>query len=101
MDNIENQREKFNKAIYLEQEIQEYKGNPLIEALPPILSIGEAYEKMRFEPLYHLKERQLSEELRYHMLFRLQQFFQPVTQHLDLEGESQDLFVRDIYQETP
>lgn len=85
MDNIENQREKFNKAIYLEQEIQEYKGNPLIEALPPILSIGEAYEKMRFEPLYHLKERQLSEELRYHMLFRLQQFFQPVTQHLDLE----------------
>ncbi|MBT2644327.1 AAA family ATPase [Bacillus sp. ISL-41] len=76
---------KFPAAKYREQYIEEYKGNPLIEAIPSILSLSEAYGKMRFEPLYHKKERQLSEELRYHMLFRLQQFFQPVSQHLDLE----------------
>lgn len=85
MDNAKNQSKDFIEAEYLQQDIYEYKGNPLIEALPPILSLSEAYEKMRFEPLYHDKERGLTEELRYHMLFRLQHFFQPVTQHLDLE----------------
>lgn len=82
---MDNQNKRLNKANYTNQEIEEYKGNPLIEALPPIFSLSEAYEKMQFEPLYHGEERMLSEELRYHMLFRLQQFFQPVAQHLDLE----------------
>ncbi|WML58110.1 ATP-binding protein [Neobacillus sp. PS2-9] len=85
MDNTNKKDKHFPEAVYNPQEIVEYKGNPLIEALPPILSLGDAYGKMRFEPLYHEKERELSEEIRYHMLFRLQQFFQPVTQHLDLE----------------
>ena len=83
--NMDDQNKKFKEAVYIDQEIEEYRGNPLIEALPPIFSISDAYEKMLFKPLYHEKERQLSEELRYHMLFRLQQFFQPVAQHLDLE----------------
>lgn len=47
----------------------------LIEALPLILSISKAYEKLLSKPHFEEKERELSEELRYHMLFRLQQFF--------------------------
>ncbi|GMO01637.1 ATP-binding protein [Parageobacillus thermoglucosidasius] len=76
---------EWKKADYKEQQIPEYAGNPLIEALPPILSIKEAYKKMLVQPLYNESERELSEELRYQMLFRLQHFFQPVSQHLDLE----------------
>ncbi|MFF3102616.1 AAA family ATPase [Viridibacillus arvi] len=75
----------FEEAIYKEQAIMEYSGNPLIEALPTILSITEAYEQMLRNLPYDERERQLSEELRYQMLFRLQGFFQPVTKHLDLE----------------
>lgn len=82
---MDEQNKEYVEAVYNDQELEEYRGNPLIEALPPILSISDAYERMLFKPLYHENERQLSEELRYHMLFRLQQFFQPVTQHLDLE----------------
>lgn len=69
----------FEEAVYKEQAITEYKGNPLIGALPPILSIAEAYEQMLRKPQYDERERHLSEELRYQMLFRLQGFFQPVT----------------------
>ncbi|MED4534174.1 ATP-binding protein [Metabacillus fastidiosus] len=75
----------WTKAEYREQQISEYSGNPLIEALPPILNYREAYQKMMVEPLYSDKERELSEELRYQILFRLQHFFQPVAQHIDLE----------------
>lgn len=75
----------FEEAVYKTQEIIEYSGNPLIEALPPILSISEAYEQMLRKPHYDERERLLSEELRYQMLFRLQEFFQPITKHLELE----------------
>lgn len=80
-----NQDYSFTKAEYSEQLIDEYKGNPLIEALPPIYSTSQAYEKMCINPLYSEHERELSSEIRYQMLFRLQQFFQPVSKHLDLE----------------
>jgi hypothetical protein len=75
----------FPIAVYTDQEIEEYANNPLIEALPPILPVGEAYSQMLQKPQFSEKERELSEELRYHMLFRIQRFFQPVTKHLDLE----------------
>lgn len=75
----------FLDADYKVQVIEEYKGNPLIEALPEIYSTQEAYDKMCVKPLYSEHERELSSEIRYQMLFRLQQFFQPVAQHLDLE----------------
>ncbi|MBT2639377.1 AAA family ATPase [Bacillus sp. ISL-39] len=85
MNNQEGFEPIFQKAIYIDQEIEEYAGNPLIEALPPILSVGQAYEQLCSKPHFDERERDLSEELRYHMLFRLQRFFQPVTKHLDLE----------------
>lgn len=72
-------------AEYKDQVIEEYKGNPLIEALPLIYTDGQAFEKMSIKPIYSAHERELSSEIRYQLLFRLQQFFQPVSRHLDLE----------------
>lgn len=85
LNNQKNANLNYEEAIYKEQELTEYKGNPLIEALPPVYSISEAYEQMLKKPHYDEQERYLSEEIRYHMLYRLQSFFQPVTKHLDLE----------------
>jgi hypothetical protein len=85
VNRLDNEIKTFNKANYLKQEIEEYKGNPLIEALPSILSTMDAYEKLQVKPLFHENERLVSDEIRFHMLYRLQQFFQPVSQHLDLE----------------
>ena len=47
------------KAEYLPQAIEEYKGNPLIEALPPILSPEKAADFLTVEPGYHAAEREL------------------------------------------
>jgi hypothetical protein len=72
-------------AQYHPQELSDFQGNPLIEALPPIRSLEEAFEELSYHPDYDEKERDLSPHLRYHAIPRLQRFFQPVMQHLDLE----------------
>ncbi|MEJ9127382.1 ATP-binding protein, partial [Bacillus cereus] len=47
-------------ASYKEQELIEYKGNPLIEALPSILSYEEAFDQLSFFSDYQEKEKNLS-----------------------------------------
>ncbi|MDC2940722.1 ATP-binding protein [Bacillus thuringiensis] len=72
-------------AQYQPQELVDYQGNPLIEALPSILSYEEAFNQLSFLPNYHEKERNLSDHHRFHALLRLTRFFQPIAQTLDLE----------------
>lgn len=72
-------------AIYTEQEVIDFKGNPLIEALPPILSPEKAYEKLSYYPPYDEHEVNLPTHIRYHAILRINKYFQPVMQHLDLE----------------
>lgn len=72
-------------AEYREQEIMDYKGNPLIEALPPILSKEDAFDQLSFLPMCHNTERNLSSHHRYHALLRLSKFYQPINQTLNLE----------------
>lgn len=63
----------------------EFQGNPLIEALPPILSPEEAYDALCYFPEYDENEQKLPTHIRYHTIPRVTKFFQPVMQHLDLE----------------
>ncbi|QQZ11359.1 ATP-binding protein [Heyndrickxia vini] len=72
-------------ANYKEQVLADYRGNPLIEALPPILSFEEAFEQLSFLPQFHPDERNLSNHHRYHAILRLTRFFQPIGQTLNLE----------------
>lgn len=74
------------EAEYKEQVIEEYNGNPFIEALPPILSAEEAIEKLAVYPKYNPRERMLDKQYRIHLVQRLFQCFQPLTIHLDLES---------------
>ncbi|MBO8156974.1 MAG: ATP-binding protein [Bacillaceae bacterium] len=78
-------QDKIQVAQYHTQELEDFKGNPLIEALPPILSPDEAFDKLCSFPGYDEKERGYPSHIRYHAIPRLARFFQPVMQHLDLE----------------
>ena len=50
MKNVGNSREtilqgKYEEAVYKEQDLEEYKYNPFIEALPPIFSEEDVIEQ--------------------------------------------------------
>jgi hypothetical protein len=74
-------------AEYKEQEIEEYRNNPLIEALPPIMDKLEVIDKISVYPSFSESERLLKPHLRYHIIQRLFSYFQPLSIHLDLENK--------------
>ena len=63
--------------------LQEYIGNPLIEALPGIAAHKEVRKMLSVEPPILPEERDLSNEARFHCIARLfWHFFQPMIQHI-------------------
>lgn len=79
------------QADYKKQEINDFQGNPLIEALPPILSPEQAYDALSYFPAYDENEINLPSHIRYHAIPRINRFFQPVMLHLDLEQRFSNL----------
>ena len=73
------------KAIYIEQFLSEYSGNPLIEALPPIYSKEEFVGLVAVYPNFNPDERKLDARFRFHCVERLNTYFQPFDRHIDLE----------------
>ncbi|WP_374554263.1 ATP-binding protein [Aquitalea pelogenes] len=80
-------RDVFIPAGYLEQSVAEYRGNPLIEALPPIHSEEAAAVAMsNFPDIPTDEERRQPKEIRLHCIDRLKRLVQPMPIHLELEG---------------
>ncbi|SHK19067.1 ATP-binding protein [Desulforamulus aeronauticus] len=75
----------IRKAIYSEQILDDYKGNPLIEALPPIFSEEQVVDCLTRLPSYNSGERELDAHYRYHCVNRLFSYFEPLERHIDLE----------------
>lgn len=73
------------KAVYVPQMIEDYKGNPFIEALPPILTTNEAIDALTVVPGYNIRERELDAHYRFHCVQRLFRYFQPLDTHIDIE----------------
>ncbi|MCL6598519.1 MAG: ATP-binding protein [Alicyclobacillus macrosporangiidus] len=73
------------RAVYTDPVIVDYRGNPLIEALPPIQSKESAYRSLMNLPALLEHERELEPQFRFHCVLRLKTFFQPLPRHLDLE----------------
>lgn len=74
-------------ASYTKQPIPEYAGNPLIEALPPILTDTEAAELIsNFPQPVDPEELTLDGAIRIHCIDRLRTVVQPFLLHLDLES---------------
>lgn len=70
---------------YVEQIVPEYRGNPLIEALPSILTEAEACKRMAIRPPYAASERKLAPEIRWHLLGRLPLIVIPELGHYAME----------------
>ncbi|MGG3772974.1 ATP-binding protein [Heyndrickxia faecalis] len=77
---------KAQVAEYNEQEILEYQGNPLIEALPPIYSQEEVIDRLCMYPPYNKEERSLNDHQRVHLISRLLHYFQAIPIHLRIES---------------
>ncbi|WP_252246874.1 ATP-binding protein [Clostridium sp. ZBS4] len=73
------------EAVYENQKIAEYKGNPMIEALPNIKSKKEVIDDICVYPAYEDEERNLASHLKLHVIQRIFKYFQPLPMHLDLE----------------
>ncbi|MEC2074819.1 ATP-binding protein [Metabacillus fastidiosus] len=72
-------------AIYTEQLLGEYQGNPFIESLPPILTEEQIIQYCSVFPKFDPKERKLDSSYRFHCVQRVFQYFQPFESHIDLE----------------
>ncbi|MCL2123409.1 MAG: ATP-binding protein [Desulfovibrionaceae bacterium] len=73
------------QAVYTDQVIVDYAGNPLIEALPPIWSGDAVVDMLSHNEGHHDGERELDAQYRLHCVHRLFRYFQPLEQHVDIE----------------
>jgi AAA domain len=72
-------------AEYKDQVISDYMGNPLIEALPPIMTKDEFSKAVTYYPPFEDSERFMNPEYRLHCVMRLLKYFQPLARHIELE----------------
>src|SRR5207244_3471394 len=78
-------RGRVVQAVYREPEIPDYAGNPLIEALPPVLTTEQAMLGLAYYPRYDEAQRSAPDHVRYHLIQNGLRFFAPLDLHLDLE----------------
>lgn len=84
-------------ATYRDPLIPNYQGNPLIEALPSILSKREAAKRLARFPPYNESHRNWSSELRLHLLPNTLKFFTPLGIHTHLAWQI-DTLIRLSYE---
>ncbi|HEV2355266.1 MAG TPA: ATP-binding protein, partial [Puia sp.] len=73
------------KATYKEQLVPRYRANPLIEALPSILSAEDSAKLLAYYPELTPNAQKLPPEIRMHLIMDILHCFQPQPIHLDLE----------------
>lgn len=78
-------RGRVMDALYRSDQLPIYQDNPLIEALPPLLSQEQAFVALQYLPPYTAADRSLPTHERLHLVQEVLQFFQPLPIHLDLE----------------
>src|SRR5690349_18956566 len=76
---------RTERATYRDQRLDDYNKGPLNKALPPMLLGDESARLLAHHPEYKEEDRSLLPELRYHLTKKVQQFFQPLPIHLDLQ----------------
>jgi hypothetical protein len=74
------------QAWYEASPVLEYSGNPLIEAMPPILMEQDAAERLAVIPPMPKEEQMLPKEIRLHCVNRLSHLVMPLPIHLELEA---------------
>ena len=72
-------------ATYKTQEVRAYSGNPLVEALPPILSEDDVIDGLGYYPDYRREDRALPNHIRYHIIQDSLRMFVPLSRHITVE----------------
>src|SRR6266545_1571163 len=73
------------RAEYRDTGIPYYDGNPLIEALPPVLTDDQATVRLAHYPQYDEARRRAPDHIRYHLIQNGLRCFIPLDIHLDLQ----------------
>lgn len=73
------------RAVYRKPELNEFEGNPLIEALPPIWTTDQVMKLLNKQPNFSLNDISLPDKVRYLKIQEALTFFVPLDIHLDLE----------------
>lgn len=93
---------RFKEATYIDPGLSEYKENPLISALPPIMSPAEVASGLSILPAFKREEVNLPGHIRAHAISRLiRDFFVPQTTHLVLEQKISQLIRRSYLGRNP
>ena len=71
-------------AKYQSSPVPHYKGNPLIEALPPIMGKKELYKRLTCQIPYESSIREADGAVRKECISELYHFFQPWGVHIDI-----------------
>lgn len=90
------QAPEFHCATYSEQRIPQYRGNPLIEALPPAMDEDRLLENLFIMPEFSEEQRTWPIHERMQMLAQLSNFMVPLGRHLEL-AHSLDALMRQGY----
>lgn len=77
----------YTSADYKKCGLPEFDCNPLISALPPVLTDEEAVLALSRRPMYDPGVRSLPAHLRQHAVNAILHLFQPLSQHIDLEDK--------------
>lgn len=90
-------RGEFIEADYQDPLLEDYRNNPLLEALPPIWDDKTVVRRLASKPIYSDSERELPVHLRMHCVQRISRdFFRPLSRHLELQHSISRL-IRDGY----
>ncbi|WP_079914801.1 ATP-binding protein [Paenibacillus sp. 32352] len=73
------------EASYSEQEIPDYRGNPFIEALPPIFEEEDVALQIRKYPDYDERQRKLGRQTRLHLVQQISDYVEPLPSHFLVE----------------
>lgn len=71
-------------AKYIQARIPQFKGNPLIESLPPSMSDDGLLDALTLRPNFHPEQRDWATSERFMMLESLQNFMLPLRNHVEL-----------------
>ena len=83
-------------AQYRPQRLPHFKGNPLLEALPPALTNDEIFEAMTQIPDFEPSQQSWSDDERIQMILTLSNFTVPLSRHVSL-ARSLDSMMRAGY----
>lgn len=90
-------RGEFVEADYQDPLLEDYRNNPLLEALPPIWDDQTVAKNLSSSPIFNPSERNLPIHLRMHCVQRISRdFFRPLSRHLELQ-QSLSRLIRDGY----